>query len=113
MLPLTPYTLHSVYKFLCSTPPFESWNLPDASDVVFKVVRDRSRHGRHYVVKGRQVIEISSGAVGHTMTLVQTMAHEMIHVHQDRTRMSRTHGPAFMKLAQLVCKIHGFDPKAF
>lgn len=113
MLPLTPYTLRSAYKFLCSTPPFYRWNLPDADDVSFRIVRDRSLHGWHKVVAGRNIIGISRGVVGHTQSLITSMAHEMVHMHQYECKMPINHGLAFQKLAQHVCKIHGFDPKAF
>jgi hypothetical protein len=43
------------------------------------------------------------------------MAHEMIHLHQRVTGMenSAQHNAAFRKLAAHVCRLHGFDPKAF
>jgi len=47
------------------------------------------------------------------------MSHEMIHLHLEATGMesrsgdANTHNMAFRKLAARVCKLHGFDPKAF
>lgn len=112
-LPLTHETLYGAYKFLCATPPFVRWNLPEAADVKFRVVRDRTLHGWHRCIAGKHTIAISGSSVGHTLSLVMTMAHELVHMHQKRTGMRVNHGLAFQKLAQQICKIHGFDPKAF
>ncbi len=115
-LPLTPDTLRQAYDLLNTTPPFSRWNLPDADDITFKVVRDKTVAGWHTRVGGKHTIAISASCVGHTARLVETMAHEMIHVHEENARACRedvAHSAAFMKWAALVCKIHGFDPKGF
>ena len=115
-LTLTPEILRATYALLDSTPPFSGWNLPDADDVVFKVVRDPNLCAWYQMQKGRHVIAVSSAKIGRTFALVEAMAHEMIHVHEEHNRFCRPrvqHGTAFNRLAERVCKIHGFDPKLF
>lgn len=113
-LTFTTDTLRAAYNFLNETPPFSRWNLPDGEDVVFKVVRDRKRYAWHDVADGKHTIALSSVVVGHTNTLVRTMAHEMVHVHErTRTACATGHSKAWVKWAAQVCQQHGFDPKDF
>ncbi len=117
-LPLTPETLAAAYDLLCTTPPFNKWNLPDHEDVTFKVTKSKD-----YIAacrrsdKGNYLIEVSSSYVGRTAYLLETMAHEMIHVHEVGTGICKSgrsdHGVSFKKFAGQVCEIHGFDPKVF
>jgi hypothetical protein len=47
------------------------------------------------------------------MTLVETMAHEMIHARQQQARTctpNTEHNAEFQRLAALVARHHGFDP---
>lgn len=114
-LQFTPYTLRQAYKFLDATAPFKNWNLPDADDVVFRVVKDQTLRG-WYRRRPKHTIAISTGCVGHTYSLIQTMAHEMIHVYEEHAGICKAnveHSAAFKKLAARVCKEHGFDPKMF
>lgn len=114
-LKLTPELLQVTYDLLSLTRPFNKWNLPDSSDIIFKVAKSRREHGWFSAgPDGRMEIVASSALTGHMVTLLGTMAHEKIHLHQYRTGMPINHGPAFKKLAQEVCKYHrDFDPKAF
>jgi hypothetical protein len=118
-LPLTKEVLAAAYDYLASTEPFARWNMPDAEDILFSVVRSPSEFA-HYTWDGkRHTIAVSSRAVGHTSTLLIVMSHEMIHLHLEATGMEskggdrNTHNMAFRKLAARVCKVHGFDVKAF
>lgn len=110
---LSPAVLIGAYEFLRATPPFHRWKLPDSDDVEFRVVREPlygfHQEGDHHI------IGISEKKVGHTDTLIATMAHELIHLHQAMkgTTDKGEHGPEFRKLAAQVCKLHGFDPKSF
>lgn len=61
-------------------------------------------------------IRFSRHYVGFTHTLMSVMAHEMIHIRQYIHRLDTAktmHNAAFHKDAKLVCRHHGFDPKAF
>lgn len=115
---LTKEVLAAAYDFLSLTEPFRKWNLPDSEDVMFKVTKAKS-HFAQYVWDGSHCIEVSSACVGHTSTLMETMAHELIHLHlrltgmESRSDNPNVHNAAFRKLAALVCGCHGFDPKGF
>lgn len=117
-IPLTPEVLAAAYDYLCTTPPFVDWNLPDSEDVTFRVIRSRKVFAQ-YIYDGDHTIEVSSAMVGQTKTLMETMAHELIHVHLRLTGMEsksgnpNTHNMPFRKLAAKVCAVHGWDVKAF
>jgi hypothetical protein len=114
-VPLTRDTLAAAYDYLRSTPPFRSWNLPEPEEIVFRVAKTPGLYGWCDHKRGRHVIAVSRQAVGHTMTLFETMAHEMLHLHEARAgvRSRSEHGPAFKKWSARICKVHGFDPKRF
>lgn len=116
-LPLTPDTLKAAYDYLATTPPFSKWNMPDSDDVKFVVARSPTHHGwwdkKRWAKK--HLIAISRAKVGHTTTLLATVAHEMLHVHQREAGMETRgeHNAAFRRLAARVCRFHGFDEKVF
>jgi hypothetical protein len=113
-IPLTRDTLRAAYDFLNETPPFNKWNLPHGEDIEFRVVRDRNRYAWHSLVAEKHVIAVSSLNVGHTISLIRVMAHEMVHVHERRSSCNATgHSPAFMRWGAQVSAYHGFDPKDF
>lgn len=115
MLPLTPDALRAAYDYLCETPPFRRWNLPDSDDVRFLVVRDPTLRGWYRYQEARHVIAISRRCIGHTANLIATMAHEMIHLHEQNARACGRgeHSAAFKRWAAQVCRAHGFDPLLF
>lgn len=116
-LRLTPDMLIGAYEFLRACEPFRAWRLPHADEIEFRVINARDRRG-HYCRgdEARHCIAVSAANVGHTETLIRTLAHEMIHLFQ-RERALETpnteHNAAFKRLARLVCLYHGFDPRAF
>lgn len=118
-LPLTRETLEACYEFLKTTKPFLAWNLPDGEDVKFTVCKMSDTFAQYRWDGRRHTISVSSNAVGHTATLIRAMSHELIHLHLEATGMEsrggtkNTHNAAFRKFAAQVCKLHGFDPKAF
>lgn len=116
-LVFTRDTLRSTYAFLVETPPFCHWNLPDAEDVEFKVARTKTHFGWHRFDGTKHTIAVSRSnrSVRDTATLIATMAHEMIHVHEHHSSRcaNGVHSAAFKKWAAQVCRIHGFDPKEF
>ena len=110
-LPLTSETLRAAYDYLRTTPPFSRWKLPASYEVAFKVGRQNDVRGAHhykYDDQSHEVI-ISEVCVGRTDSLLATMAHEMIHVHQQHAK----HGAEFKRFAKAVCKRHGFDLQLF
>jgi hypothetical protein len=114
-LPLTPEMLRAAYDYLNTTPPFSRWNLPDGEDVVFHVVRDRAVRGWYQWRDDKHHIAVSSRNIGYTSGLMDVMAHEMVHLHERHCGAcgSAEHSAAFHRWAGQVCRIHGFDPKAF
>lgn len=118
-LPLTSEMLAAAYTYLTSTPPFSCWNLPDAEDIEFKVSRRGGEFGRYQWNGRRHAISMSTKSIGQTATLLQYLAHEIIHLHleiigaESKSPNPDVHNEAFRKLAAKVCRIHGFDPKAF
>lgn len=115
-LPLNHETLAAAYDYLRATPPFRDWNLPEAEDVKFVITRSTVVAGTHSIRDGKDVIGVSSGCIGRTGSLMELMAHEMIHMHQREVCMETRgveHNAAFKKLGAKVSKIHGFDPMLF
>lgn len=112
-LPLTAETMAGAYAYLQTTPPFKQWNLPLPKDIVFKVHRSRVEQGSHRFVRGRHVLKVSSNLIVTTRSLIEVMAHEMVHVYQLEQGLRTNHAGPFKALAARVCRIHGFDPGLF
>jgi hypothetical protein len=118
-LHLTPEALENAYEYMRVTLPFRRMNLPHADELVFRVMGARDRYG-HF--KGRikdnsdlKEIALSQTKVHSTDVLMQTMAHEMIHLHQhEKGSCTRgVHNAQFQRIAARVCRIHGFDLENF
>jgi predicted SprT family Zn-dependent metalloprotease len=116
-LRLSPEILRAAYDFLRATPPFKRWKLPPPEFVEFSVNKAADTHGDYVLsANGTHRIRLSETLIGHTASLMCVMAHEMIHLHQAEAgtlRPKAHHGAEFKRLAARVCKLHGFDPKAF
>lgn len=112
---LNKHILAAAYNYLANTQPFYKWNLPEADDVRFVVTRTRHRDGEYLYYARQHFIYISSAGHGHTNTLMKTMAHEMIHVHEQHAKACGRgeHSAAFGRWAEQVCKVHGWDVKSF
>lgn len=116
MLPITPERLAGVYDMLRGFPPFSRWKLPPAEEVGFHVSKTNRWHAAWWIDGETHNIEVSEKKHGHLRSLVESMAHEMIHVKQriDKTETSGAeHNAQFRKLAKAVCKGLGFDPGQF
>lgn len=118
-LPIDRETLAAAYDFLRVTPPFYRWKLPKSHEVKFKLSRSRTEYGRYQWDGKQHTITASVHAIGHTLTLIRFMAHEMIHLRLESIGKESkrggldTHNAFFRRLAARVCRYHGFDPKAF
>jgi hypothetical protein len=114
---LTPKILRAAYAYLSETPPFDGWNLPDAEDVDFEVIRNRKMQGCCHVDFDPPKFKISALCHEHSNSLLATMGHEMIHLHQWQNGLKKKkhvwHNKTFWALAREVCAIHGFDPGQF
>ncbi len=111
---LTPETLEGAYNFLKTTRPFNRWGLPAADDVSFSVIASTAKRG-HFRPDNisHPEIAVSAACVSHTAPLIVTVAHEMCHLRAWIISRSMTHGVVWRRLANSVCKHHGFDPKEF
>lgn len=113
MIRLTPDLIRAGYDLLAETEPFKKWNLPDSDEIKFRVYRS-SDYGSFQTDGPDMTMCVSEKMVGHLSTLIETIAHEKIHVYQHITGMPMDHGPGFRKLAALVCRHHReFDPRNF
>jgi hypothetical protein len=109
---ITRATLIATYELLRTTQPFMGWKLPEASEIDFAVLRGRNTYGDC----DGETIRASNGRHGQLPTLLATVAHEMIHLHQMRKALetpNTEHNADFRKRAARVCRLHGFDPKVF
>jgi hypothetical protein len=112
-LRLTPDMLAAAYDFLRATQPFRAWKLPEAEEVGFHILKTRHRSADYSFENGIHLIRISAACNGHTVSLLASMAHEMIHLRQQLLGDRGHHNARFGKMAARVCRAHGFDPKSF
>ena len=110
----TPEGCAALYDALRLHQPFSRWSLPDSDAIEFHVTRDRKVFGMYHYGDDH-AITISETVIGHWSTLSETMAHEMIHLHQSlQGKQTRAeHNVEFRKLASEVCREFGFDPRCF
>jgi len=115
---LTPKRLAAVYECLRQYPPFNRYSLPPASGVEFGLVRKNDRSGDYiYFIRNldSHLIRVNPDWNGHFDSVVMTMAHEMLHLHQRVRRLdSRTeHNADFRAKARRICTRFGWDFKRF
>lgn len=113
-LRLHPDLVAAGYDFLRQSTPFKSWKLPEADEIGFGIVDDPTVFADFCLVNGEPLIRVS-GMNGHTVTLLATISHEMIHLYQHLNKLDKgcDHNADFWKRAKRICAIHGFDPKVF
>lgn len=109
---LTPARLAAVYDCLREFPPFSSWKVPDSDAVEFRVSMRVDRFGLYELRDDQHTIEISAMLVIDWQTLVETMAHEMVHLHQGRTGPV-DHNAEWHRMATRVCRAFGFKREGF
>lgn len=120
-LRLTPHNLVAAYDYLKTTAPFNKWKLPHADGLEFRVTDHADRFGHMQDFPAHQnrcpVIAASAKMTTTTPVLLETIAHEMCHLKQYLDRGFRKgdhgHGPTFKRLAQAVCRSHGFNLSTF
>ncbi len=112
---ITPHMMAGAYDFLCVCRPFKGWKLPDSESVEFRVIRNLGYYG-YFQFNKVPIIGVNDEGVGHTESLLKIVAHEMIHMHQYFSRLEtkgEVHNDNFQKLADRVCRLHGWDSKMF
>jgi hypothetical protein len=115
MIALTREMLAAAYDLLELTEPFCRWNLPSSDEIKFEVTGHKGRQGECVINGPDMHVRISTHHIGRIASLMETMAHEMVHLHTYVAGITEKdpHGPGFRKLALQVCRVHGFDPKQF
>lgn len=108
---LSPEHCRAAYEFLRSTAPFNRWKLPPGDLVAFKVSKKATDYYGWHIPGERHTIQIAAAVHGHTMTLLKTIAHEMVHVAQKTMKWPYGHNQSFDKAWARVARLHGFDPK--
>lgn len=115
---LTPRMLEACYNFLRTTLPFKRWKLPEGKEVEFRVGRSRKDFGNCWIhpKRGHYIVRVSGNRVFHVLSLAETVAHEMIHLHryqEKETDAWAEHDAEFWRLAKAVCRHHDFDLAEF
>lgn len=117
-LALTPHRIASVYECLTAFPPYSRMRLPAPPSIEFRVSK-ASRHDalyNRYSRTDKPIMEISERRVGHFDTLAVCVAHEMIHLYQDKANTETPgvqHNAEFVSIAGRVCRTFGWDPLQF
>lgn len=112
MIEVSRAAIIAAYELLRTQKPFLGWRLPNPGDVEFQVIGGRDRFGDC----DGDTIRISRAHHGHLPTLLATVAHEMIHLHQMRNKLETAntqHNADWHRRAKRVCRLHGFDPRSF
>lgn len=109
----TPEIVEAIYELLRLTPPFKGWRLPHADEVEFTILRTKDFEGDYHFHKGRHVIRISHHKHKTLAFLTMTIAHEMIHMRDQILGVKSFHGKSFQRMADQVCRYHGFDRGQF
>jgi hypothetical protein len=102
----------AAYELLRTQRPFIGWKLPEPDDVEFVVIRTRNV----YADCDGEVIRVSASRHGQLNTLLASIAHEAIHLHQMRNGLETRgveHNADWHKRARKVCALHGWDAKTF
>jgi hypothetical protein len=110
---LTPSKLAAVYDCLRAFPPFRGWKLPESDEVAFGISLSPDTYGTYDLCRGQPRIEISVLMVSDFQSLVETMAHEMIHLHQCRAGRAVDHDAEWQRLATRVCREFGWKREGF
>lgn len=107
----------SAYSLLSNLAPFRRWKLPSVSEVEFHI-SDIAHYGEHEYV-GCHIIRISKHLKS-INDVMETMAHEMIHITQQSARgvdrrdiLGDGHGAEFRRRAKAVCDKLGFKRSEF
>lgn len=115
MLHITHSDLERAYDLLRHTRPFSRWGLDEPDDVEFHAVPIAGGAQAEHYYTTHHVIRLNPARHKTIAALLQTLAHEMCHMREYElgARRKGCHGALFHKLADLVCKHHGFDRGQF
>lgn len=114
-LAITPQQVAAVYDCLREFPPISTWRLPSSDEIEINIGVQQDAFA-HYHRRGDQHgITVSMLLVDDWQTLSETVAHEMIHLHQARagTETRAEHNREWHRLAAKVCEAFGWQLKGF
>jgi predicted SprT family Zn-dependent metalloprotease len=108
---VTDKTIKAMYSLLRQMPPFNMWKLPPASKIKFKVVHDLKFMGEMHMKPYKMNIGLKHQE--HFITILTTVAHEMIHLHLylEGVKSYNQHRKVFRTKAHQVGTIFGLDRK--
>ena len=115
MLHLTPQILEQIYELLRVTPPFKRWKLPEPDTLEFRTIKlPDDNHGEMWKrANGSLCLTVNPLRHKTLASATMTLAHEMVHLRLEAFKSREDHGPRFHKLADQVCRAHGFDRGQF
>lgn len=116
---VTPKRLKSVYVLLRAHPPFDRWGLPEVADIKFEILSDEDIGEYSLDHNDRHCIAVNADKHLSLHQVVETVAHEMVHLRQELIGRlpaeggEKAHNAEFRKLARVVCRTLGFDVQRF
>lgn len=114
-LHLTPQMIEAAYELLRATPPFRGWRLPSGDQIEFCVGMARHTAETRPLAEGYRLM-VSNQCVGTLDRLLISVAHEMVHIYQHRTRRETAnteHNRHWHQVAARICRLHRWDGKEF
>lgn len=113
---VTPKRLRETYAYLRGCKPFAGWKLPEAETLKFEVLEGRD-HAQYDPNQRRHLIKVNAMTHLTLEQLFASMAHEMVHLHQDLLGrlpcQKDPHNGDFRRWAKSVCHHLGFDVQKF
>lgn len=105
--------LVAAYEYLARIKPFSSWKLPVSNAVEFEINRSQMLQGEYS--PDPHTIKVSSEHCKTHQAVLETVAHEMVHLHLERAGGygHLDHDKDFQKCAKAVCKAFGWKTKGF
>jgi hypothetical protein len=112
---ISPAIVRNLYSSLYVCYPFSKWNLPLPEECDFQILHDQELMGSYLYCDSDEyehTITISSARCGHLMTVITTLAHEMVHMSFYRRKGDKwtQHGKEFRQRCHMVGQELGFDP---
>jgi hypothetical protein len=107
----TDKTVKAVYDMLRKLPPFDKWNLPVPSKIIFEVNEDPDILGEFDVEP--LVIKLSTAHQETFENLLKTTAHEMVHLKlyiEGKSNYDK-HDKTFRKYMTQINALFGYDKK--
>jgi hypothetical protein len=107
--------IKGLYETFLQAPPFCNLNMPPIEQVFFYIIDEKDRLGAaHKSRKDEYQLQISKKTMTHLHNVIETVLHEMVHLHYlYRGYSDHKHDPKFKRLANKVCDIYHLDRKTF